>query len=279
MVVPLIALRGDIKRRYKKLGISCEEWEGRRPPDAAAIVLVTPESAVSEDFMTFLNRLKATRQLDRIVINKCHIVLNRRYTFRKQMQQLGKLIMAETQMVLLTATLPPGEEEELYRRMYFRKDQVKIFRARTARVNVAYQVVKIGGLKKREEREKVVLELIKKRLERCGTGKMVVYCNTVGKVIKIAEALGCDAYHHNAVGKESMLKDFIEGKRQIIVITSALGIGVDIADIRDIVHVDRPRTLLDYVQESSQAGQDKVRSESIIIGKEGEGSRWKKSGV
>ena len=82
------------------------------------------------------------------------------------MQQLGKLIMAETQMVLLTATLPPGEEEELYRRMYFRKDQVKIFRARTARVNVAYQVVKIGGLKKREEREKVVLELIKKRLER-----------------------------------------------------------------------------------------------------------------
>ena len=61
MVVPLIALRGDIKRRYKKLGISCEEWEGRRPPDAAAIVLVTPESAVSEDFITFLNRLKVTR--------------------------------------------------------------------------------------------------------------------------------------------------------------------------------------------------------------------------
>ncbi|KAF2175999.1 hypothetical protein K469DRAFT_761469, partial [Zopfia rhizophila CBS 207.26] len=50
VVVPLIALRGDMKRRCKKLGISCEEWEGRRPPDAAAVVLVTPESAVSEDF-------------------------------------------------------------------------------------------------------------------------------------------------------------------------------------------------------------------------------------
>ena len=73
-----------------------------------------------------------------------------------------------------------------------------------------------------------------------------------------------------------MLKDFIEGKRQIIVPTSALGIGINIADIKDIVHVNQPRTLLDYVQESSQAGQDKVRSEANIIGKEGEGSRCNK---
>jgi superfamily II DNA helicase RecQ len=95
VVVPLIALRGDIKRRYKKLGILYSEWEGQRPPDAAAIVLVTPESAVSEDFITFLNRLKAIQQLDRIVIDEYYIVLNRRFTFRKQIQQLGKLIMAE----------------------------------------------------------------------------------------------------------------------------------------------------------------------------------------
>ena len=77
MVVPLIALRGDIMRRCRQLGISCAEWESRRPPDAAAVVLVTPESAVGEEFATFLNQLQATRQLDRIVINKCYIVLNR----------------------------------------------------------------------------------------------------------------------------------------------------------------------------------------------------------
>jgi superfamily II DNA helicase RecQ len=56
VVVPLIALRGDLKRRCVQAGISCVEWESRRPPDEAAIVLVTPESALSEDFMTFLNR-------------------------------------------------------------------------------------------------------------------------------------------------------------------------------------------------------------------------------
>jgi len=55
MVVLLIALRGDIKRCCKKLGILCEEWEGRRLLDVVVIVLVTPELAVSEDFITFLN--------------------------------------------------------------------------------------------------------------------------------------------------------------------------------------------------------------------------------
>jgi superfamily II DNA helicase RecQ len=52
-------------------------------------VLVTPKSAVEEEFATFLNQLRATQQLDQIMIDEYHIVLNRRYTFRKQMQQLG----------------------------------------------------------------------------------------------------------------------------------------------------------------------------------------------
>jgi hypothetical protein len=72
-------------RRCKLFGISCAAWEGRCLPDAAVVVLVTPELAVGEEFVTFLNRLRATRQLDRIVIDECYIVLNRRYTFCKQM--------------------------------------------------------------------------------------------------------------------------------------------------------------------------------------------------
>jgi len=55
IVVLLIALRGDIKRRYKKLGILYLEWEGWRPLDVVVIILVTLELVVSEDFMTFLN--------------------------------------------------------------------------------------------------------------------------------------------------------------------------------------------------------------------------------
>jgi superfamily II DNA helicase RecQ len=189
VVVPLIALRGDMKRRCQKLGISCVEWESRHPPDAAAVVLVTPESAVGEAFTTFLNRLQATRQLDRIVIDECHVVLNRQHTFRKQMQQLGRLVAAETQIVMLTATLPPSEEGELFRRMRFDPEQVKMFRAPTARTNVAYHVVKIGQRAKKQEVEATVLAMVRRKLRKYKTGKIVVYGNSVAKVKALAEKL------------------------------------------------------------------------------------------
>jgi hypothetical protein len=55
VVIPLIALRGDMMRRCRLLGILCAAWEGCYPPDTAIIVLVTPELVVGEEFTTFLN--------------------------------------------------------------------------------------------------------------------------------------------------------------------------------------------------------------------------------
>jgi hypothetical protein len=131
VVVPLIALRGDLHQRCTKLGISCVEWESRRPPDEASIVLVTPEWALGEDFTTFLNRQRLLSRLDRIVIDECHVVLNDQTHFRPQLQRLGRLVHAQTQMVLLTATLPPSEEGQLLERMHFPASSVQMFRART----------------------------------------------------------------------------------------------------------------------------------------------------
>ncbi|KAI1663164.1 DEAD/DEAH box helicase [Pyrenophora tritici-repentis] len=254
VVVPLIALRGDMAQRCKKLGISCVEWQSRRPPDAAAVVLVTPESAVGEEFATFLNRLRATRQLDRIVIDECHIVLNRQYTFRKQMQQLGKLVAVETQMVMLTATLPPSEEDELFRRMHFERGQVRMFRAPTARSNIAYRVVRIEKERRRGEVEASVLEMVRQKVAKYKTGKIVVAMRIIT----------------HAVGKASMLEEFMGGKQRVIVATSALGMGVDVPDIRCIVHMDWPFSVLDYAQESGRAGRDGERSEAIMMVQDGE---------
>jgi superfamily II DNA helicase RecQ len=81
----------------------------------------------------------------------------------------------------------------------------------------------------------------------------VIYSNLVVKVKTLVEKFSCDAYYYDAVGKASMLADFIAGKQRVIVVTSALGIGVDIPDIRCIIYVDWPRIILDYAQESSRA--------------------------
>jgi superfamily II DNA helicase RecQ len=92
VVVPLLALRGDLRQRCAQAGISCVEWEGRTPADGCSIVLVTPESVFTQDFQNFLNRQIISQRLDRVVIDECHIVLNERSDFRPTMQRLGELV-------------------------------------------------------------------------------------------------------------------------------------------------------------------------------------------
>lgn len=84
VVVPLVALRADMLRRCLEMNISCAEWGVRRPPNIESIVLVTPEAAVRADFLSFVERLKATKQLDRIVIDECHVMLRQRDDFRRK---------------------------------------------------------------------------------------------------------------------------------------------------------------------------------------------------
>lgn len=55
IIVPLVALQADMMRRCQELSISYVAWESQQPPDAASIILVTPESAVSPNFQIFLN--------------------------------------------------------------------------------------------------------------------------------------------------------------------------------------------------------------------------------
>lgn len=62
-----------------------------------------------------------------------------------------------------------------------------------------------------------------------------------------------------------MLERFMAGKEEVMVATSALGIGIDIPDIREIIHVNQPRSLLEHAQESGRAGRNGRRSEAIMI--------------
>jgi RecQ family ATP-dependent DNA helicase len=272
VVVPLIALRSDMKKRCDKFGIVCAEWGRTQQPDGAAIVLVTPESAVSKEFGTYLNRMRTMRRLDRIVIDECHIILNDGLDFRKYMQRLGQLMTAETQMILLTATLPPTKEAELQRRMGWAEGQMKIFRAPTVRTNIKYRVLDAGRYSRQRERE-VVEELVESVLSTSDDGKIVIYCNTRAKVDDLASAglFCCEAFHSKIKDgrKKEILEDFRAGLVRVVVATSALGMGVDIPDIRLIVHVDEPRNMLDYAQESGRAGRDGLMSRVVVV-------RWKR---
>ncbi|MCJ1360598.1 MAG: hypothetical protein MMC33_010606, partial [Icmadophila ericetorum] len=94
---------------------------------------------------------------------------------------------------------------------------------------------------------------------------MVTYGYSVRGVQALAQALGCEGYYHYAARKAAMLQAFMSGRQRMMVATSALGLEIDIPDIRVIVHMDRPRKLLDYAQESGRAGRDRLGSEAIIV--------------
>jgi len=261
VVVPLIALRQDMMIRCRGMGIPCREWSRGSIPHAARLIFVTPESAISEDFQTCINRLQATQQLDRIIIDECHVILNNQLDFRRKLQRMGELSRVGVQMVLMTATLSPSQEAELWNRMRWNGDQVQLFRAGTTRKNVAYRVVFIGVA--RDECNPIV-EAIEQKMEQYPEGKIVIYCHSVRKSQDLAEHLGCAAYHHHAKEKEAILNGFC-GVDRLMVATSAFGMGIDVANIRVVMHTDRPRTLLDYAQESERAGRDGGKSEAIMM--------------
>ena len=269
VVVPLIALRQDMMRRCVELGIVCKEWTQGQHPDGANIVLVTPESAVSEAFWTFVVRSRRSQRLDRIVIDECHVVLNRSRSFRPAMARLGELSAAERPMVLLTATLPPQEEGELWSRMGFEAETVFMFRARTTRKNIRYEVVQCGAGAEAEG-EAVEALVAKVREELGDEGKVIVYCKQASKVKTLARLLGCEGYHSQAKDKAKKMEAFCKGEQNIIVATSALGLGVDIPDIRAVIHADVARNILEFAQESGRAGRDRKASRSIVVAAE----RW-----
>ena len=229
---------------------------------------MTPESALTVQFATFINRLKGTQQLDRIVIDECHVALNDQKNFRPKLRELWRLNGAAVQMVMLTATLPVSMEDKFWTRMRVEREQVSMFRMSTTRKNVRYRV---HGMQARTqaESESELVELVRKNLRKYEPGKVIVYCNSVRKTKQLAEALDCDGYYRGAgeEEKKEMLKEFADckSKSRVIVATSAFGMGIDVANIRVVVHADRPRTLLDYGQESGRAGRDGLRSEAIIV--------------
>ncbi|CEL10294.1 hypothetical protein ASPCAL13415 [Aspergillus calidoustus] len=273
MVVPLISLRQDMARRCRQVRVSCVAWDRQRPPDEAAIMLVTPESAVTSNFQTFINQLVIMRRLDHVVVDECHIIMNAQKDFRPQMAKLGWLVRARCPMVYLTATLPPQLEGEFSRRIHYPRDQIYIYRARTSRSNVAYRVWRpVVASPYQWQQDASIITFIQARIQqarRAGGGKVVIYANAVRQVQAMAEIFRCEAYHSRQVDRAGVLERFIQGTTDVIVATNALGMGVDIPDIQVIIHISMPRTLLDYAQESGRAGRDRQASEAIIIQPDG----------
>ncbi|KAJ5200874.1 hypothetical protein N7472_006078 [Penicillium cf. griseofulvum] len=72
----------------------------------------------------------------------------------------------------------------------------------------------------------------------------------------MAGLLGYKGFFAEQADRTRILEQFRGGMGKVLVATNALGIGIDIPDIRCMIHLRWPRTILDYSQESRRAGRD-----------------------
>ncbi|KAL8798594.1 MAG: hypothetical protein Q9200_007740 [Gallowayella weberi] len=280
VVVPLIALRQDLHRRCQEVGINCREWNRRSPPDDVQIVLVTPESARSDEFIRYMNRIRGQERLDRIVIDECHVVLNEQHDFRPRLQELGELNKAQVPIVMLTATLPPTEEERFMQRMWLRSSEVQMFRATTTRKNIQYHTYRIQGRISGQQESDLLRVIRHAQAQLTGSEKLVIYSSRVEDCQALAASVDGEAYFHDAEDKKGIFRRFgTEERCSTIVATSAFGMGVDVPHIRWVIHVNEPRTLFHYSQESGRAGRDGMPSHALIIRDRMKGASHERSHV
>jgi superfamily II DNA helicase RecQ len=266
VVVPLVALRFDMRERCEQLGIVSAEWDSRRPHEWAQVMFVVPEAAVGEAFGHYINRQRAMGRLDRIVVDECHVVLDSLDGFRSRMLALKNLVRAETQMVYLTATLRPREEQQFIDAMGLPpKKQCEWFRGQTTRKNIQYRV-HAYDIKDELQAAGDLVQRLKRKYPL--PGQIIVYCGTTKRTVQMAEALGAVCYYR-AVGsaeeKRKIVQQLTGGQEQVFTATNALGLGIDAPTIRAVVHIGTIRKMRHYAQESGRAGRDGKVSEAIIM--------------
>nr|XP_023922639.1 uncharacterized protein LOC112034089 [Quercus suber]POE97743.1 atp-dependent dna helicase tlh1 [Quercus suber] len=134
LIVPLVALRIDLIRRIRALGIVFLEWtvgEHREAP----LVIVSVEAAASKAFFQYAQGLVAQQKLDRIVTDEAHLSVTA-VAYRPVLGEVAALRQLRTQFVYLTATLPPSYQAEFEQRNHLCRPH--IIRASSNRPNIQY---------------------------------------------------------------------------------------------------------------------------------------------
>ncbi|KAI4221646.1 MAG: hypothetical protein L6R40_008618 [Gallowayella cf. fulva] len=265
VVVPLTALQADLQDRCDRLGIRCARWDGRRPPYWASIVLVTPESAVTKAFGRFIDEKRMLRQLDRIVIDECHVLMESTEKWRPQFLQMTEMTEKGTQVIYLTATLPPALEPAFFHVAGLDCRDVTICRDRTTRVNIQYRVQDYT----RDSLDETLVQLVElKKGQYPSESQIIIYCPSIKETKRLAKRLGCTAYYREAGTEEEkarMIRRFTCGDEKLVTATNALGLGLDAANVRVVIHVRMCDLLRQYVQESGRAGRTGLKSEAIVL--------------
>ena len=270
VISPLIALMQDQVQALAQLGIAAgclNSTQSQREQAAVVdqvdsgslrVLYVAPERIVSGAMQARL----LNADLCLIAIDEAHCVSQWGHDFRQDylaLDVLGERFPGVPRMAL-TATADPRTREDIAARLAL--DEPEWFVGGFDRPNIRYAVRPRAG-----EREQLHAFLSERR--GCAG---IVYCMSRRKVDATAAWLrdqGYDAlaYHAGLDGDTRARHQtrFVREDSVIMVATVAFGMGIDKPDVRFVVHLDLPKSIEAYYQETGRAGRDGDSAEAWMI--------------
>ncbi len=271
VVSPLIALMQDQVDALLQLGIRAAflnssldfqavlDTEQRLLRGEIELIYVAPERLLGERCLALLDRLVARQRIALFAIDEAHCVSQWGHDFRPEYLQLSLLRerFPSVPRIALTATADHLTRQEIVDRLGLA--EAKIFLASFDRPNIRYTIVE------RDQPQKQLLSFLADHRQQAG----IVYCLSRRKVDETAawlQAQGIDAqaYHAGLSASERQRNQqrFLREDGVVMVATIAFGMGIDKPDVRFVAHLDLPKSLEAYYQETGRAGRDGEPSEA-----------------
>lgn len=272
VISPLISLMEDQMRelREKNIGAIClnstnknKEKEIAEIHDGEAkIIYTTPEYLANNPEL--VENLAFSNKLALVAIDECHCISNWGHSFRSDYKHLGflKEIAPNVPVLALTATATDIVINDVSKSLGL--DDPKIIKHSIDRPNLYIEIHQRNDF----TLETKIVDLLKETTE----GKTLIYCKTVKDTDKVAEKLKklnfkCEAYHAQKDTKErtAIQKNYTTGDLDIIVSTIAFGMGINIPNIRLMIHYNCSNDVESYLQEIGRAGRDGNLSRCFVF--------------
>ncbi len=269
VVSPLIALMQDQVEALRQLGVRAAYLNSTLDGGEASriersllageldLLYVAPERLLTASFLSLLERSKIAL----FAIDEAHCVSQWGHDFRREYRELTVLHERWPQIprIALTATADPPTQREIAERLQL--EDAHRFVSSFDRPNIRYNVVQ------KDNSSAQLRDFLAGHAGESG----IVYCLSRKKVEKTAETLagmGIDAlpYHAglDASVRAANQRRFLREDGVVMVATIAFGMGIDKPDVRFVAHLDLPKSIEGYYQETGRAGRDGEPAEAWL---------------
>jgi ATP-dependent DNA helicase RecQ len=271
VISPLIALMDDQVAALRQNGVRAAAWHSGLTGSEAwklereleegrlDIVYASPERVFSERFQALAGKLT----LSVVAIDEAHCVSQWGHDFRPEYLQLGQLsaMFPGVPRLAVTATADLPTRTEILQKLDL--EQGRLFLASFARPNLR---LRIGP---KDEPRKQLLEFL--RRDHAGESG-IVYRQSRKEVEETAawlsrQGVRAEAYHAGfPAGERSRVQTAFQREEGVVVVaTIAFGMGIDKPDVRFVAHLDLPRSVEAYVQETGRAGRDGLPADAWMV--------------